>query len=203
MRNCAVHTRRVRRLASVGLLVAATTYAALGAEPAARTFNLYAKPKPVPAFEVEDAQGKIRGLADLKGRTVLLNIWATWCVPCRKEMPSLDRLQAMMEPDELTVLPLSIDRGGMDVVRSFYAEVGIKKLGLYRDVSGNVTRQLGAVGIPTTLLIDREGFEIGRLIGPAEWDSPEMVRFIKCAIGNDGAGGSAKDAESATAECPK
>lgn len=176
---------------SIGLCLAAAVVAAAWTIVAnaqeGKKFVMHAAPKPVAAIQFEDALGKSRSLTDFRGKVVLLNIWATWCVPCRKEMPALDRLQALFEARDFEVLPLSIDRGGLDVVRKFYAEVGIQKLGIYRDTSGGATRGLGAVGIPTTLLIDREGREIGRLIGPAEWDAPDMVAFIKCVISGDAA----------------
>jgi thiol-disulfide isomerase/thioredoxin len=168
----------IRLCLAAALTAAAWTTAAMAQE--GKKFVMHAAPKPVAAIQFEDAQGKTRSLSDFRGKVVLLNIWATWCVPCRKEMPALDRLQTLFETRDLEVLPLSIDRGGLDVVRKFYTEVGIQKLGLYRDTSGNATRELGAMGIPTTLLIDREGRELGRLIGPAEWDSPDMVAFIRC-----------------------
>ena len=99
------------------------------------------------------------------------------------------------------MVPLSIDRG-VDAIRKFYAEVGIQKLGVYRDNSGSAPRQLGAVGIPTTLLIDREGHEVGRLIGPAEWDSPEMVAFIRCVTSGGAAAQSRAEAKpAATPTC--
>src|SRR5262249_34528033 len=121
-------------------------------------------------------------LADFKGKVVLLNIWATWCGPCRKEMPALDRLQAALAGPDFEVVALSIDRGGMDAVRKFFADIGIRNLAMYLDSSGQALRTLSALGLPTTLLIDREGREIGRLIGPAEWDSPEMVEFVRCVV---------------------
>jgi len=171
----------VRFCFAAGFL-AAVWMAAAAAQEASKKFIMYSAPKPVTAIQFEDAEGRPRKLTDFRGKIVLLNIWATWCVPCRKEMPALDRLQATIGDGEFKIVPLSIDRGGMDVVRKFYAEVGLQKLGMYRDTSGSAARELGAVGIPTTLLIDRDGQEIGRLIGPAEWDSSEMVEFIRCVI---------------------
>jgi len=124
----------------------------------------------------------LRNLADFKGKVVLLNIWATWCGPCRNEMPALDRLQAGLGGSDFEVVALSIDRGGMDAVRKFFADIGIGTLAMYLDSSGQALRTLSALGLPTTLLIDREGREIGRLIGPADWDSPEMVEFVRCVV---------------------
>jgi thiol-disulfide isomerase/thioredoxin len=136
-------------------------------------------PKPIPAIRFEDDQGRARSLADFRGKAVLLNIWATWCSPCRREMPSLDRLQGMLGGADFEVVALSMDRSGIEVVRKFYADVGIRNLAIYIDTSMKATRELGAVGVPATLLLDREGRELGRLIGPAEWDEPEIVEFLR------------------------
>ncbi len=140
---------------------------------------------PVPAFKMVDENGRTLTLADFKGRVVLLNIWATWCAPCRHEMPSLDRLQAALGGDgRFVVVALSIDRGGLDKPRRFYQEVGIKHLALYGDpTGGRVGPVLGVVGMPTTLLIDGAGREIGRLTGPAEWDTAEAQALMRAAIG--------------------
>ena len=110
---------------------------------------------------------------------MLLNIWATWCAPCRKEMPTLDRLQAKLGGPDFEVVALSMDRGGPDKVKKFFAEIGIEHLALNIDISGKAMFALGAPGLPMTLLVDRQGKEVGRLIGPAEWDSSEMVDFIR------------------------
>ncbi|MER9580926.1 TlpA disulfide reductase family protein [Mesorhizobium sp. M0276] len=147
------------------------------AEPP-QNFAFHEAPVPVPEISFEDGAGQPKTLADLSGKVVLLNIWATWCVPCRKEMPTLDRLQAKLGGPGFEVIALSIDRGA-DVVKQFFAEIGIQHLALNIDTSGKAMFALGVVGLPTTLLIDAQGKEIGRLIGPAEWDSPEMVAFIR------------------------
>ena len=118
-------------------------------------------------------------LADFRGRFVLLNVWATWCLPCRKEMPALDHLQAVLGGPGFEVVALSIDRGGSSVVQKFYQELGIKALGIYLDASDATTSDLKVPGIPTTLLVDREGRETGRKIGPATWDSSEAIETIR------------------------
>jgi thiol-disulfide isomerase/thioredoxin len=145
-------------------------------------FSFLDQPRPVPGLAFVDTAGAPRTLADFKGRVVLLNIWATWCVPCRAEMPTLDRLQAKLGGPDFEVVALSIDRKGLDVVKPFYAELGLTSLAAYVDRSGDSAHALGAVGVPTTLLIDREGREIGRKLGPAEWDQPEAVAVIRHAI---------------------
>jgi thiol-disulfide isomerase/thioredoxin len=143
--------------------------------------------KPVPAMPVvaidfSDADGRLRSLAGFKGKIVLLNLWATWCVPCRKEMPALDRLQASLGGPDFEVVPLSIDRGAIATIRKFYDEIGIRHLGMYADASGQSTRWTRAMGLPATLVVDRAGREIGLVVGPAEWDSPEIGEFLKSII---------------------
>jgi thiol-disulfide isomerase/thioredoxin len=140
--------------------------------------SLHDTPQPVPEIRFKDGNGNSMTLADYRGKVVLLNIWATWCGPCREEMPTLDRLQERLGGADFEVVALSIDRAGIGVVSEFYAEIGVQHLAKYIDESGNAAGQLNAVGLPTTLLIDREGREIGRHVGPAEWDTPEMADFL-------------------------
>jgi len=136
-------------------------------------------PRPMPALSFVDGDGRPMTLGDFRGRAVLLNLWATWCVPCRKEMPSLDRLQAKLGGPTFLVLPLSIDRKGASVIASFYRELGLISLGIYAEQSGKATAALAVAGIPTTLLIDRDGREVGRALGPVEWDSPDIIDTIR------------------------
>lgn len=153
------------------------------ANPLGSPFVTLDKPRALPEIRFSDGEGRTLSLSDFHGRPVLLNIWATWCVPCRKEMPSLDRLQALFGTSQLVVLPLSIDRQGTPVVTQFYQELGLKNLGTYVDQSGKAPRDLHVVGVPTTLLIDRDGREIGRKTGALEWDGPEMVILIRERLG--------------------
>ena len=129
-----------------------------------------------------DGDGRDLTLADFEGRVVLLNIWATWCPPCREEMPTLDALQARLGGPNFHVLPLSIDRAGLEPVRRFYRETGIRNLDLYIAEDTRAMLALAVVGLPTTILIDRIGRERGRLAGPAEWNSPEAVAQISALI---------------------
>ena len=149
-----------------------------GSAAVSTTFAFFDKPRPLPSIRFIDGAGQSRSLADLRGHPLILNIWATWCVPCRQEMPTLDRLQATLKGSVL-VVPLSIDSKGIPAVAAFYREIGITSLGTYVDQSGDATHLLDVSGIPTTLLVDRDGREIGRKIGPAEWDSPDMVALIE------------------------
>lgn len=149
------------------------------AAEAPANFILHEAPRDLPELKFRDGEGRARTLGEFRGKVVLLNLWATWCAPCRREMPTLDRLQAELGSAEFEVIALSIDRVGAEVVRRFYGEVGIKHLALYIDSSGKALRVLGVLGLPATLLIARDGRELGRLIGPAEWDTPEMLSFLR------------------------
>ena len=133
----------------------------------------------VPPFAIHLPDGTQRTLADYAGRGVVLNLWATWCVPCVAEMPALDTLAAAVADAGVVVLPLSSDRGGAAAVQKFYAGHGIAHLPVLLDPTGAAARALGARGIPTTLLIDKAGRERGRLEGAAAWDSPAAVATVK------------------------
>lgn len=166
-------------------------------EPAgatSRAFVMHETPQPVPELSFVNGEGKKLSLADFRGRTVLLNIWATWCLPCRREMPALDRLQAKLGGGSFEVVPLSIDRDGLPKVKAFYEELGLKSLGIYVDASGKAAYRVGAFGIPTSLLINPEGLEAGRLAGEAEWDSPELITVIRQQL-NQAAGTAAETSE--------
>ncbi len=139
------------------------------------------EPMPVAPIAFVDAAGNELTLADFSGRTVLLNLWATWCTPCREEMPALDALQAQVGGDDVVVLALSLDKGGIEKPKEFLAEVGIRHLALYHDATGRMGTKLGAFGLPTTLLIGPDGRSLGRLVGPAQWDAPEARALIEAA----------------------
>ena len=139
-------------------------------------------PEDLPEVKFQDATGKERTLADWRGKVVLLNLWATWCLPCRKEMPALDRLQREMGSDAFEVVALSVDRTGLAGARKFLDETKVEKLALYADGTARMATALRAAGLPATLLLDREGREIGRLLGPAEWDGDDAKRLIGWAL---------------------
>ncbi|MBB3231163.1 TlpA family protein disulfide reductase [Halomonas stenophila] len=157
------------------------------AEPPERVgpngFLLWESPRDVSEISFEAGDGTPLTLTDFDGKPILLNIWATWCGPCREEMPTLDALQAELGGTDFEVVALSIDRQGIAVVNEFYQEMEIEHLAPYVDPTGMASASLGAVGIPTTLLLDRQGREIGRLVGEAEWDTPEMIDFLAETIG--------------------
>ena len=139
-------------------------------------------PAPLPNVAFQNAEGQPVDLASFKGRVVLLNLWATWCIPCRKEMPALDRLQAALGSNDFEVVALSIDRSGIAGTRKFLDSIGVARLRLYVDPSAKLANEFKAVGLPTTLLIDRQGREIGRLIGPAEWDDADAKKLVQMAL---------------------
>ncbi len=125
------------------------------------------------------ADGSARTLADYAGKAVVLNMWATWCVPCVAEMPALDELAARVARDGIVVLPVSSDRGGAEVVQRFYAARGIRNLPVLLDPQSRMAHSLGVNGIPTTLLIDRGGNELGWLEGAADWSAPDTVTVVR------------------------
>ena len=148
------------------------------------------EPEALPAFSFVDGEGRRTEIKDFAGRVVLLNLWATWCGPCVKEMPSLDRLQGMLGGPGFEVVALSVDRGGRDTVEPFLKKLGVQNLGLYLDAPSASMSALKPRGLPTTLLIDPDGRQLGRMEGAAEWDSPEMVAFLRKLINR---GGPARD----------
>lgn len=138
--------------------------------------------KPVPTFAITDLEGKDVTLDAFKGKVVVLNLWATWCVPCIKEMPSLERLSTRMKDKGVAVMSVSQDRGGMKQVGPFLDKHGLKALPIYLDPKGAVLKAIAGRGLPTTLVIDKEGREIGRLEGDAEWDGPHAIAIIEHAL---------------------
>ena len=142
-------------------------------------FILYERPEPAPAITFTDEAGKPHSLADFRGRVVLVNFWATWCLPCKREMPSLDRLEATLGSERFQVLALSQDKIAVSKVRDFYFDQKIADLTLYIDQTGNSQRAFAVTGLPATVLIDTRGRVVGRMVGPAEWDSPEAVALLR------------------------
>ena len=163
----------------VAILLIGTSLQFATTQERAKNFVVLDAPRLTPPISFEDGQGKKRSLADFKGKVVVLNLWATWCVPCRREMPALDRLQADLGGPEFAVVPLSIDRHGIEAIYKFYSDVGIRNLPIYLDASGKAIRELGAVGLPTTLILDRAGQEIARVVGPSDWDASVVAEFLK------------------------
>ena len=154
--------------------------AAIAAEPDIKPgeFIPASPPQPAPEVSFTDLSGNGVALADFKGKLVLLNLWATWCQPCLKEMPSLEKLQAR-SGDKLTVAAVSEDRGGKEVVEPFVAKHGLDTIKIYLDPKSAVGHAVAARGLPTTVVIDSEGKLVGRVEGAAEWDSDKMAAVLQ------------------------
>jgi thiol-disulfide isomerase/thioredoxin len=140
----------------------------------------------VPDLAFKDAQGRDKTLADWRGRTVLLNLWATWCVPCRREMPALDALEQKLGGPDFEVVAVNIDTRDPQKPLNFLKEIGVSHLAYYADQSARVFEDLKsagkAFGMPTTIIVDRSGCEIGTMAGPAEWASDDGVKLVSAAI---------------------
>ena len=152
-------------------------------------FELAAAPGPAPATIFTTEDGTKRTLESFRGKIVLLNFWATWCGPCVREMPSLERLHNTLNGADFTVIALSEDRKGWEKITPFRKQIGLKTLPLFHDVSSKMMFAAKTRGLPTTLLIGRDGQELGRLTGPAEWDSDEAVALMRYYIGRKSGGG--------------
>ena len=164
------------------------TALAIGANPALadvsalrdgdmKKLALHESPVPMADLVLVDAKDGPVSLADYHGKWVVLNLWATWCAPCRTEMPSLDRLQAAMP--EIAVVPVATGRNAVPGIEKFFAEAGIKNLPIVRDPSSDFARAAGVMALPVTLILDPDGNEVARLIGDAEWDSDSAKAIMK------------------------
>ena len=149
--------------------------------------NVAKSPLRVPTLAFQDSAGKPLTLEHWRGRTVLLNLWATWCVPCRKEMPALDALEQRLGGPLFEVVTINIDTRDAEKPRAWLSEVGVQKLAYFADPTARVFQDLKAVGrafgMPTTLLIDPHGCEIATIAGPAEWASEDAIKLIQAALG--------------------
>jgi thiol-disulfide isomerase/thioredoxin len=143
-------------------------------------------PLRLPDLAFEDAEGKPKKLSDWRGRTLLVNLWATWCVPCRKEMPALENLQTRLGGPNFEVVAINIDTRDPEKPKNFLKEVNLTRLGYFSDPKAKVFQDLKAIGralgMPTSVLVDGEGCEIGTVAGPAEWDSDDAVKLITAAV---------------------
>lgn len=133
-------------------------------------------------LKITDWRGKRQSLTDYRGRFVVLNVWATWCFSCRTEMPDLDALQAKFNPKDLLVMPVSIDRKGIAAVMPFYEKTGISNLRIFTSTGVGAVHAFGERGIPFTILLDPNGNEFGRILGPVKWDADDFVAFLKKKI---------------------
>jgi thiol-disulfide isomerase/thioredoxin len=148
--------------------------------------NVAKAPLKVPNLRFADASGKPLSLADWQGKTVLLNLWATWCVPCRQEMPTLDALEAKLGGPNFQVVAVNIDTRDPGKPKAFLKDVGATHLGYFADGTAKSFQDLKSIGrafgMPTTLLIDPHGCELGTIAGPADWASPDAVKLIQAAL---------------------
>jgi thiol-disulfide isomerase/thioredoxin len=145
-------------------------------------FIKHSTPKDMVAFSFTDGTGAVKDLSMWKGKVVLLNLWATWCAPCRKEMPDLAKLQQLLGGADFEVVAISEDLKGAEASAAFLKEAGAESLALYVDPKATALAAIQSVGLPTTLLIDRNGKEVGRLLGPADWASVEAQDLVKAEI---------------------
>ena len=149
-------------------------------------------PLRLPDLSFEDADGKPKKLSDWRGRTVLVNLWATWCVPCRKEMPALEGLQTRLGGPDFEVVAVNIDTRDPEKPKNFLREANLTRLGYFSDQKAKVFQDLKAIGralgMPTSVLVDGQGCEIATIAGPAEWDSDDAVKLIKAAVNPVAAG---------------
>jgi thiol-disulfide isomerase/thioredoxin len=143
------------------------------------------QPFTAPAISLADTNGHSVELSELRGKLVLVNLWATWCEPCLREMPSLERLQSRLG-ERIAVLAVSEDRGGNKTVEPFIAKLGLKSVKIYIDPKSEVGHAFGARGLPTSFLIDREGKVLGRVEGAAEWDSPKIRGVLEPLLSGNG-----------------
>lgn len=168
------------------LLAAVYTCFALGANAASldglltgemKKLVVAAEPVALPEAVLLDMSDAEHALSDYKGKWLVLNFWATWCAPCRKEMPALDRLQVAMP--EIAVVPVATGRNAPEQITKFFDEAGVKNLSVLRDPKMTLARQMAVVGLPVTVIVNPEGQEVARLIGDAEWDSPDALAVLK------------------------
>ncbi len=149
--------------------------------------NVNKNPKPAVDISFDGADGKKLTLASFKGRNVLLNLWATWCVPCRSEMPALDRLQAKLGGADFEVVAVNIDTSRLDRPKAFLIDAGVKSLASYSDSSADSFEALRvagkALGLPTSLLIGPDGCELAVMAGPAQWDSEDAAKVVAAMVG--------------------
>jgi thiol-disulfide isomerase/thioredoxin len=143
-------------------------------------------PLRLPDLAFEDGAGKPRKLSDWRGRTLLVNLWATWCVPCRKEMPALEALQTRLGGPDFEVVAINIDTRDHEKPKNFLREAKLTRLGYFSDQNAKVFQDLKAVGralgMPTSVLVDGQGCEIGTIAGPADWASEDAIKLVTAAI---------------------
>jgi thiol-disulfide isomerase/thioredoxin len=151
-----------------------------------QNFVAHDAPKPIGDAVFRNSDGEKTGFDAFHGKVVLVNLWATWCGPCVREMPSIDRLAAQLKGPEFDVVAVSVDLDGEDKARKFYEKIGVSNLDFYIDPTARIGAAFKGFGLPLTVILNAEGMEMGRLVGPAEWDSPEAVELVRAAIARGG-----------------
>ena len=185
-------TRRLGLVLAIGLLCA-VPLAGTAAESlkeldtradGSRVLNMvvHREARAVPAFKFADVEGNYLSLENFRGKTVALHFWATWCIPCRDELPTVDALQNQLGGKNFTFVPLSVDRDGADLVRRYYADHGIEHLPVYVDEGMNAAQAMLVNGIPYTIIINREGLEIARILGDRNWTAPDAIALMRRLI---------------------
>jgi thiol-disulfide isomerase/thioredoxin len=147
-----------------------------------RKLNFHTEAKAIPEVTLLDAEDGTHTLAEYHGRHVVLNFWATWCAPCRHEMPSLDRLEAAFGGDGFAVVPVATGRNSVAGIHRFFEEAEIAHLPILRDTRQELAREMGVLGLPVTVILNPEGQEIARLIGDAEWDSDSAKAIVAALL---------------------
>lgn len=154
-----------------------------------RKLSVLATPAPASQQAFEDADGNAVTLADWHGQTVLVNFWATWCAPCRAEMPSLNALQQELGGADFQVVTIATGRNPLPAIRKFFGEVGLTDLPILRDPNRALSRDMGVLGLPASVILNAEGEEVARMTGDADWHSADALAFLRAVIAMGKAGG--------------
>ncbi len=152
-----------------------------------KKLSFHSAPEPAPDVAFERADGSTATLADYAGQHVVLNFWATWCAPCRHEMPTLSALQEALGGEDFAVVTIATGRNPPPAMKTFFDDIGVENLPLHRDPKSALARAMGVFGLPITVLLDPQGREIARLQGDADWNS-DSARAILAAWVRDGEG---------------
>jgi len=180
------------RTAALIVLYAALSMGANAADPAAlealkagdmRKLAVHTQPEDSSDKVFTTPEGESLTIADFQGRTVLLNFWATWCAPCRKEMPSLDAVQVALGGDTFEVVAVATGRNEIRAIKTFFAKYGVNNLKIYLDPKSDLARDMGILGLPTTAILNADGKEVGRLSGDADWASEDALAVLRAVIG--------------------
>lgn len=147
-----------------------------------RKLAFHTEPKELPKVTMIDLEDAPRSLSEWRGRWVVVNFWATWCAPCRKEMPSLERLAGILGDEGPSVVTVATGRNPVPAIKRFFGEIGVENLIALRDPKSELARGIGIFGLPVTLLLDPEGREVARLIGDAEWDGPDALAVLTALV---------------------